>query len=109
MVKIRLAKVGKTHQVSYRIVATESRSKRDGKFLEVLGFYNQHNTPQLQLDRERLAHWTQKGAKPTLAVENLIKLGHLVKQTSKRKAKQAQPKVEEPKAQLPKTAPESRE
>lgn len=86
-VKIRLARVGKSHQISYRIVATDTRNKRDGRFLEVLGFYNPFNKPQLELNREKLAHWTQKGAQPSQAVENLIKLGHLVKKTSKRKVK----------------------
>lgn len=89
-VKIRLAKVGKTHQISYRIVAADTRSKRDGKFLEVLGFYNPHNKPELQLDKEKLAAWTQKGARPTPTVENLIKEGKLLKKTSKRKLKQAE-------------------
>lgn len=87
-VKIRLARVGKSHQISYRIVATDTRGKRDGKFLEILGFYNPHNKPELVLNREKLALWTQKGAKPTRAIENLIKLGHLVKKTPKRKVKQ---------------------
>lgn len=94
-VKIRLARVGKTHQISYRIVATDTRSKRDGRFLQILGFYNSHNKPELQLDREKLAFWTQKGAKPTPAVENLIKEGKLLKKTSKRKLKQQE--TEEPK------------
>lgn len=89
-VKLRLASVGKSHQISYRIVAADTRGKRDGKFLEILGYYNPYNKPQLVLDREKLALWTQKGAKPTQAVENLIKLGHLVKKTPKRKVKQEQ-------------------
>ncbi|MBI3282976.1 30S ribosomal protein S16 [Candidatus Curtissbacteria bacterium] len=95
MVKIRLARVGKSHQISYRIVATDERSKRDGRFLELLGFYNSHNKPMLQLDSEKLAAWIQKGAKPTPAVENLLALGHLVKKTPKRKAKQESPKTKE--------------
>jgi len=72
-VKIRLTKVGKKHQVSYRVVAQDTRSKRDGKFLDVLGFYNPHNKPQLELDSNKINSWIQKGAKPTPAVENLIK------------------------------------
>lgn len=90
-VKIRLAKVGKTHQISYRIVATDTRSKRDGKFLEILGFYNPHNKPELQLDHEKLAFWTKKGARSTPAVENLIKEGKLLKKTPKRKLKATEP------------------
>lgn len=85
MVKIRLARVGKTHQISYRIVAADSRSKRDGKFLEILGFYNPTDKHKLEIDHEKLARWTQKGAKPTAAVEHLLKEGKLTKKPSKRK------------------------
>jgi small subunit ribosomal protein S16 len=71
-VKIRLTKTGKAHQISYRIVAQDTRSKRDGKFLEILGYYNPYNKPQLKIDNEKLNSWVQKGAKPTEAVSKLI-------------------------------------
>ncbi|OGD87226.1 30S ribosomal protein S16 [Candidatus Curtissbacteria bacterium RIFCSPHIGHO2_01_FULL_41_11] len=84
-VKIRLTRTGKSHQVSFRIVALDTRSKRDGGFLEILGFYNPFNTPSLEIDKEKLAAWTKKGAKPTLAVISLLEKGSLTKKVSKRK------------------------
>lgn len=85
-VKIRLTRTGKSAQVSYRIVAQDTRSKRDGKFLEMLGFYNPSNKPSLEIDKEKLAAWTKKGAKPTLAVASLLENGILpAKKVSKKK------------------------
>ena len=71
-VKIRLSKVGRKHQVSFRIVACDTRTKRDGKFLENLGFFNPYNKPQLKIDRERYKSWITKGAKPSPTVAKLI-------------------------------------
>jgi len=73
-VKIRLTKTGKKHQVSFRIVAQDTRTKRDGKFLEILGFYNpQIPSPQnLKVKKGRLIFWLSKGAKPTEAVNKLL-------------------------------------
>ncbi|HSX19230.1 MAG TPA: 30S ribosomal protein S16 [Candidatus Saccharimonadales bacterium] len=84
-VKIRLTRTGKSQQVTYRIVAQDTHSKRDGKFLEILGFYNPSAEPSLEINKEKLAAWTKKGAKPTLAVENLLNEGKLNKKVSKRK------------------------
>lgn len=72
MVKIRLARTGKTHQISYRIVAQDSRTKRDGKFLEILGFYNPAAKPNLAIKKDRLDYWTSRGAKLTAAVIKLL-------------------------------------
>lgn len=71
-VKIRLAKTGKKHQISYRIVAQDTRSKRDGKFLEILGFYNPHINHQVEVNKDKVGQWIQKGAKPTEAVAKLL-------------------------------------
>lgn len=71
-VKIRLAKTGKKHQISFRVVAQDTRSKRDGKFLEILGFYNPYSHPQVEIDKEKVGHWIKKGAKPTSAVAKLL-------------------------------------
>lgn len=71
-VKIRLARTGKTHQISYRIVAQDTSAKRDGKFLEILGFYNPAAKPSLAIKKDRLDYWTGRGAKPTAAVAKLI-------------------------------------
>lgn len=73
-VRIRLSKTGKKHQISFRIVASDSQAKRDGRFLEILGFYNPHKKEgeQLAIKKEKLKIWEEKGAKPTRAVSNLL-------------------------------------
>lgn len=73
-VKIRLTKTGKKHQLSYRVIATDTRGKRDGKFLEILGFYNPKSNPRLVVKQARYDFWTQKGAKPTEAVVKLLSM-----------------------------------
>ena len=74
-VKIRLAKTGKTHQISYRIVAQDVRSKRDGRFLEILGFWQPYIKDQkkgLSIKIQRVAYWLSQGARPTKAVTKLL-------------------------------------
>lgn len=73
-VRIRLAKTGKTHQISYRIVAQDSHSKRDGKFLEIIGFYNPHikADENLKIEKEKLQYWLSKGAQLTKGVAKLL-------------------------------------
>lgn len=73
-VKIRLTRTGKTHHLTFRIVACDTKTKRDGKFLEILGYYNpQHKPPKnFQIKKERYEWWLQKGAQPTLAVTQLL-------------------------------------
>jgi len=73
MVKIRLARTGAKNAPSYRIVAVDSREKRNGKSLEILGHYNpSHNPPTFEYNQERLEYWRSVGAQLTEAVENLI-------------------------------------
>jgi small subunit ribosomal protein S16 len=58
----------------YRIVAADSRMKRDGRFLETLGYYNPQAEPKtFEIATERLKHWLDNGAQPTLTVKNLLK------------------------------------
>jgi len=71
-VRIRLTKVGKKHQISFRIVAQDAQAKRDGKFLEILGFYNPHAKPKLKIKDDRLSFWSLRGAKPTDGVAKLL-------------------------------------
>lgn len=73
-VKVRLAKTGKKHRISYRIVAQDAHSKRDSAFLEILGYYLPYetNAKSLNLKVERIKYWLSKGAKPTSAVNKLI-------------------------------------
>ena len=73
-VKIRLARIGKKNVPFYRIVAIDSRKKRDGAFLENLGTYDPHNGSLVQFHQEKLDSWVAKGAIVTDAVKKLQKL-----------------------------------
>ncbi len=71
MLKIKLAPRGKKHQISYRIVVSEARSKVDGNFTDDLGFYTPQ-TKTLTIDNAKLADWQKKGAQITLGVDKLL-------------------------------------
>jgi len=76
MVTIRLARAGAKKRPFYHIVVTDSRNRRDGSYIERLGFYNPVATgqaEQLKLDRERIDYWLGQGAKPSERVLKLIK------------------------------------
>ncbi len=69
MVRIRLRKVGAKKQPSYRIVAADKEAARDGRFLEILGFYNPRTQPStIQLKEDRIYDWLNKGAQPSDSV-----------------------------------------
>lgn len=72
MVKIRLTRTGKKNAPSYRIIVADSRSRRDGKFMEILGHFNPSQKPVLyQLDDKRYDYWIKRGAQPTEAIIKL--------------------------------------
>ncbi len=74
MVRIRLRRIGAKAQPSYRIVAADKESPRDGRFLEILGFYNPRTDPAtIQLNEDRLYHWLKNGAQPSESVEQVLK------------------------------------
>ncbi|MBU0704701.1 MAG: 30S ribosomal protein S16 [Chloroflexi bacterium] len=74
MVKIRLRRVGAKKQPSYRVVVTDSRSPRDGRFIEVIGFHNPRTKPEtMEIKEDRALHWLNVGAQPTDAVARLLK------------------------------------
>ena len=74
-VRIRLSRVGATKRPSYRVVAIDSRRPRDGRALEILGYYDPLTEPAtVQIDTERFAVWVGKGALPSETVAKLIKL-----------------------------------
>ncbi len=74
MVRIRLRRVGKKKQPSYRVVVADSRSPRDGKFIETIGFYNPlTDPPTVRIKEERALYWLSQGAQPTEAVARLMK------------------------------------
>ena len=73
-VKLRLTRIGKKKQPQYRIVVADSRSPRDGRFIESLGTYDPLKEPvALVLNRARLEHWRQRGARPSATVDRLLK------------------------------------
>ncbi len=73
-VKIRLARHGKKKKPFYRIVAADSESPRDGRFLEIVGTYNPLIDPaEVSLKQERIKYWIDQGAIPTATVKNLLK------------------------------------
>jgi small subunit ribosomal protein S16 len=73
-VRIRLTRVGARNNPIWRVVATDQRSPRDGRFIEVLGHYNPQADPStIELDEEKVRGWIQKGAQPTGTVKKLLK------------------------------------
>ena len=74
-VKLRLTRVGSKKNPVYRIVAADSRSPRDGKFLEIVGRYNPQTDPStIEVNEERVKDWLSKGAQPSPTVAKLLKI-----------------------------------
>jgi small subunit ribosomal protein S16 len=74
-VKIRLMRVGKKKQPTYRVVVADARSPRDGRFLEILGQYAPRQEPSLvTIDNERALHWLNAGAQPTESAAKLLQI-----------------------------------
>jgi small subunit ribosomal protein S16 len=74
-VKLRLTRVGSKKNPIYRVVAADSRSPRDGKFLEIIGRYNPQTEPStIEIDETKAKDWLGKGAQPTEAVARLLKV-----------------------------------
>ena len=73
MLAIRLRRAGSKNRPFFRVVVTESKSARDGRFVEVLGYYNPRTKPEtVTVDRDRVAHWLKAGARPSDTVRTLI-------------------------------------
>jgi len=74
MVRIRLRRIGKRHQPSYRIVVTDSESPRNGRFIENIGFYNPRDEPPtIEIDAERARYWLSVGAQPSEPAARLLR------------------------------------
>jgi len=74
-VKLRLTRVGSKKNPIYRVVAADSRSPRDGKFIEILGRYNPQTDPStIDVDAEKVKAWLDKGAQPTESVARILKV-----------------------------------
>lgn len=78
-VKIRLARFGKKHAPVYRVVAVDSRKKRDGAYIENLGTYDALAGKLVQFHNERILHWVGQGA---IMTDSVKKLQHLYKKTA---------------------------
>ena len=73
MVAIRLRRAGSKKRPFFRVVVTDSRAARDSSFIEILGHYNPRSKPAVvQVDKARVEHWLQKGARPSDSVRTLI-------------------------------------
>ena len=75
-VKIRLRRMGAKAQPTYRLVVTDSRNARDGRFIEAIGYYNPRRTPaDIRLDETKVLSWLERGATPSDTVRSLLRKG----------------------------------
>ncbi len=89
-VKLRLTRLGKRKQPMYRIVATDSHTKRDGEYIELVGTYNPLTKPAtIKLDEEVAIKWLNNGAIPSDTVKNLLKEAGIMKKMAESKKKKA--------------------
>jgi small subunit ribosomal protein S16 len=72
-VQIRLSRHGTKKSAFYRIVVTDGRNPRDGRFIERLGTFDPNVENSFKLDKDRYAHWTGRGAQPSLTLKKLVK------------------------------------
>jgi small subunit ribosomal protein S16 len=78
-VKLRLTRIGSKKNPIYRVVVADSRSPRDGKFIEIVGRYNPQTEPSLiEFDENKVKDWLAKGATPSDTVQRLLKAKNLV-------------------------------
>jgi len=79
MVRIRLRRIGLKGQPSYRLVAADKESPRDGRFLEIVGFYNPRTEPStIELKEDRIYHWMSNGAQPSESVLQIFRSAGLL-------------------------------
>lgn len=101
MVRIRLRRVGRKKQPSYRIVVADARSPRDGRYIEVIGFYNPRTQPTtMTIKEERALYWLSNGAQPSDPVRRILdKLGTLARYERLRQGEAVEALVAEAEAQ----------
>ena len=107
MVKIRLKRMGTTKRPFYRLVVADSRSPRDGRFIESLGFYDplpaEH---RVEIDAERVREWLRRGARPSDTARDLL-VAQGILPAGSRPLRAAPVKAEEPAAAAPAAEPEA--
>lgn len=85
-VKIRLTRMGAKKKPMYRIVASDSRSPRDGKYIELIGTYNSNTNPaDVKIDKEVAKKWLSNGAVPTDTARNLLSKAGVMKEFAESK------------------------
>ena len=93
--KIRLARGGSKKRPFYRIVATDSRMPRDGRFIEKLGIYNpllpKDSEERVKMDLERIQHWLAQGAQPTDRVSRMLEAAGVLPGKERANLKKAEP------------------
>ncbi len=87
-VKLRLQRFGTVKRPFYRLVAADSKFKRDGRYLEIIGTYDPRQNPSVvQIEEDRALEWLKKGAQPTTTVKNILReQGVLAKYREDKKA-----------------------
>jgi len=110
MLKIRLRRVGGKRQPSYRIVVAEVTAPRDGKFVEMVGFYNPRTQPEtIRVEEARALYWLSVGAQPTESMERLLrKAGTLERFARMRSGEPVEALVQEAIAAAPTVSPKTR-
>ena len=89
-VKLRLTRMGKKKQPMYRVVATDSHTKRDGEYIELIGTYNPLTKPAtIKLDEEVALKWLNSGAIPSDTVKNILRDAGVMKKFAESKNKKA--------------------
>jgi small subunit ribosomal protein S16 len=109
-VKIRLMRVGKKKQPTYRVVVADARSPRDGRFIEIIGQYAPRQEPSLvTIDSDRALHWLRNGAQPTEEAAKLLEISGVwdayTQATGKAPAAKPKVKTKAPKAKTVTEAP----
>ncbi|MDD2483199.1 MAG: 30S ribosomal protein S16 [Candidatus Shapirobacteria bacterium] len=94
MLKIKLAPRGKTHQITYRIVIAEDRSKLNGPVIDDLGFYTPQ-TKTIEVDKQKMADWIKKGAQVTFGVDRLLNPDKYPKKVSQKVKKEKTEEIKE--------------
>jgi small subunit ribosomal protein S16 len=93
--KIRLARGGSKKRPFYRIVASDSRMPRDGRFIEKLGIYNpllpKDNEDRIRMDVDRVKHWLDQGAQPTDRVSRFLEAAGVVEKKERNNPQKAEP------------------
>ena len=109
MVRIRLRRVGLKKQPSYRIVVTDRESPRDGRYIEIVGFYNPRTEPpQMDVKEDRVLYWLSVGAQPSEPVERiLVKTGTRARFDRMRKGEAVEALVAEAEAERAARGPQS--